>query len=78
MLLGRRFDERCVNLQRRGLMVTLAPAIGQEACSVGSVLPLDPAQTGSFLSTAKPLDSSFTGSRSSRRSSGTWAVHLDS
>jgi pyruvate dehydrogenase E1 component alpha subunit len=41
MLLGRRFDERCVNLQRRGLMVTLAPGIGQEACSVGSVLALD-------------------------------------
>jgi pyruvate dehydrogenase E1 component alpha subunit len=42
ILLGRRFDERCVNLQRRGLMVTLAPGIGQEACSVGSVMPLDP------------------------------------
>ena len=41
LLLGRRFDERCVNLQRRGLMVTLAPGIGQEACSVGSVIPLD-------------------------------------
>jgi len=41
MLLGRRFDERCVNLHRRGLMVTLAPGIGQEACSVGSVLALD-------------------------------------
>jgi pyruvate dehydrogenase E1 component alpha subunit len=41
ILLGRRFDERCVNLQRRGLMVTLAPGIGQEACSVGSVIPLD-------------------------------------
>lgn len=41
ILLGRRFDERCVNLQRRGLMVTLAPGIGQEACSVGSVMPLD-------------------------------------
>jgi pyruvate dehydrogenase E1 component alpha subunit len=41
MVLGRRFDERCVNLQRRGLMVTLAPGIGQEACSVGSVLSLD-------------------------------------
>jgi pyruvate dehydrogenase E1 component alpha subunit len=41
MLMGRRFDERCVNLQRRGLMVTLAPGIGQEACTVGSVLPLD-------------------------------------
>jgi pyruvate dehydrogenase E1 component alpha subunit len=44
MLLGRRFDERCVHLQRRGLMVTLAPGIGQEACSVGSVMPLDPAR----------------------------------
>jgi pyruvate dehydrogenase E1 component alpha subunit len=42
MLLGRRFDERCIQLQRRGLMVTLAPGIGQEACSVGSVLALEP------------------------------------
>lgn len=41
MLLGRRFDERCVHLQRRGVMVTLAPGIGQEACSVGSVMALD-------------------------------------
>jgi len=41
MLLGRRFDERRVNLQRRGLMVTLAPGIGQEACSVGSAMALD-------------------------------------
>jgi pyruvate dehydrogenase E1 component alpha subunit len=41
MLLGRRFDERCVNLQRRGLMVTLAPGIGQEACSVGSAMALE-------------------------------------
>jgi pyruvate dehydrogenase E1 component alpha subunit len=41
MLLGRRFDELCINLQRRGLMVTLAPGIGQEACSVGSALALD-------------------------------------
>lgn len=41
ILLGRRFDELCINLQRRGLMVTLAPGIGQEACSVGSVIALD-------------------------------------
>jgi pyruvate dehydrogenase E1 component alpha subunit len=41
ILLGRRFDELCINLQRRGLMVTLAPGIGQEACSVGSVMALD-------------------------------------
>ena len=41
MLLGRRYDELCIKLARRGLMVTLAPGIGQEACSVGSVLPLE-------------------------------------
>jgi pyruvate dehydrogenase E1 component alpha subunit len=41
MLLGRRFDELCIQLQRRGLMVTLAPGIGQEACSVGPELALD-------------------------------------
>lgn len=41
MLLGRRFDEHCIKLQRRGLMVTFAPGIGQEACSVGSVMALD-------------------------------------
>ena len=40
MLLGRRYDELCIKLARRGLMVTLAPGIGQEACGVGSVLPL--------------------------------------
>lgn len=41
MLLSRRFDERCISLQRRGLMVTLAPGIGQEACSVGSAMAID-------------------------------------
>ncbi len=41
MLLGRRFDELCIQLQRRGLMVTLAPGIGQEACSVGPSMALD-------------------------------------
>lgn len=41
ILLGRRFDELCINLQRRGLMITFAPGIGQEACSVGSVMALD-------------------------------------
>jgi pyruvate dehydrogenase E1 component alpha subunit len=41
MLLGRRFDEHCIKLQRRGLMVTFAPGIGQEACSVGSVMAMD-------------------------------------
>ena len=41
MLLGRLFDEHCIKLQRRGLLVTFAPGIGQEACSVGSVMALD-------------------------------------
>ena len=44
ILLGRRFDELCILLQRRGLMVTLAPGIGQEACSVGSAMALDRAR----------------------------------
>ena len=42
MLLGRRFDERCVSLQRQGRMVTLAPGIGQEAATVGAAMALDP------------------------------------
>jgi pyruvate dehydrogenase E1 component subunit alpha len=41
MLLGRRFDERCVSLQRQGRMVTLAPGIGQEAATVGAAMALD-------------------------------------
>lgn len=41
ILLGRRFDELCIKLQRRGLMVTFAPGIGQEACTVGTVMALD-------------------------------------
>ncbi len=41
MLKGRRFDERCVSLQRQGRMVTLAPGIGQEASTVGAAMALD-------------------------------------
>jgi pyruvate dehydrogenase E1 component alpha subunit len=41
ILLGRRFDELCIKLQRRGLMVTFAPGIGQEACTVGGVMAMD-------------------------------------
>ncbi len=41
MLLGRRFDERCVSLQRQGRMVTLAPGIGQEAATVGAAMAID-------------------------------------
>src|SRR6266568_256963 len=42
MLRGRRFDARCVSLQRQGRMVTLAPGIGQEAATVGAAMALDP------------------------------------
>jgi pyruvate dehydrogenase E1 component alpha subunit len=41
MLTGRRFDERCVSLQRQGRMVTLAPGVGQEAATVGAAMALD-------------------------------------
>jgi pyruvate dehydrogenase E1 component alpha subunit len=40
MLLARRFDERCVNLQRQGRMGTYAPCSGQEATQVGSAFAL--------------------------------------
>ncbi|WP_336021979.1 pyruvate dehydrogenase (acetyl-transferring) E1 component subunit alpha [Halobellus salinisoli] len=39
---ARRFDERAIALQRRGEIGTHAPAIGQEAAQVGSVLALEP------------------------------------
>ena len=42
MLLGRRFDERSISLQRQGRMVTLAPGIGQEAATVGAAMALTP------------------------------------
>lgn len=40
MLLGRRFDERLLNLQRQGRIGTFAPIKGQEASQVGAVAPL--------------------------------------
>jgi pyruvate dehydrogenase E1 component alpha subunit len=40
MLLGRRFDERMLRLQRQGRMGTFAPIRGQEAAQVGAVAPL--------------------------------------
>lgn len=43
MLRGRRFDERCVSLQRQGRMVTLAPGVGQEAATVGAAMAIDAA-----------------------------------
>ncbi len=40
MLLGRRFDERMLQLQRQGRIGTFAPIQGQEAAQVGIVGPL--------------------------------------
>ncbi len=36
MLLGRRFDERMLRLQRQGRIGTFAPVMGQEAANVGA------------------------------------------
>ncbi|MFZ0240046.1 MAG: pyruvate dehydrogenase (acetyl-transferring) E1 component subunit alpha [Desulfobacterales bacterium] len=40
MLLGRRFDERLLNLQRQGRIGTFPPITGQEAAQVGAVAVL--------------------------------------
>ncbi len=42
MLLGRRFDERMLNLQRQGRIGTFAPIKGQEASQLGAVAVLEP------------------------------------
>ena len=42
MVLGRRFDERLLNLQRQGRIGTFAPIKGQEAAQLGSVANLLP------------------------------------
>jgi pyruvate dehydrogenase E1 component alpha subunit len=42
MLLGRRFDERMVRLQRQGRIGTFAPIKGQEASQMGSAFALRP------------------------------------
>jgi pyruvate dehydrogenase E1 component alpha subunit len=42
MLLGRRFDERLLNLQRQGRIGTFAPIKGQEAAHLGPVAHLRP------------------------------------
>jgi len=41
MLLGRRFDERLLQLQRQGRMGTFAPIQGQEASQIGAVAALE-------------------------------------
>jgi pyruvate dehydrogenase E1 component alpha subunit len=40
MLVGRRFDERMLRLQRQGRIGTFAPIRGQEAAQIGAVAPL--------------------------------------
>jgi pyruvate dehydrogenase E1 component alpha subunit len=42
MVLGRRFDERLLSLQRQGRIGTFAPITGQEASQLGAVAPLIP------------------------------------
>ncbi len=42
MVLGRRFDERLLSLQRQGRIGTFAPITGQEASQLGAVAPLVP------------------------------------
>jgi pyruvate dehydrogenase E1 component alpha subunit len=42
MLLARRYDERCLKLQRQGRLLTFAPGSGQEAAQVGSASALRP------------------------------------
>lgn len=41
MVLGRRFDERQLNLQRQGRLGTFPPIIGQEASQLGAVAALE-------------------------------------
>jgi pyruvate dehydrogenase E1 component alpha subunit len=57
MLLGRRFDERLLNLQRQGRIGTFPPITGQEASQVGAVAVLRDADwmVPSFRETAAEL-----------------------
>jgi pyruvate dehydrogenase E1 component alpha subunit len=57
MLLGRRFDERLLNLQRQGRIGTFPPITGQEAAQLGAVAPIRPDDwlVPSFRETAAEL-----------------------
>jgi pyruvate dehydrogenase E1 component alpha subunit len=57
MLLGRRFDERMLSLQRQGRIGTFAPTTGQEAAQVGSAAVLRPTDwmVPSFRETAAQI-----------------------
>jgi pyruvate dehydrogenase E1 component alpha subunit len=57
MLLGRRFDERLLSLQRQGRIGTFPPITGQEASQLGAVALLQPSDwfVPSFRETAAEL-----------------------
>jgi len=57
MVLGRRFDERLLNLQRQGRVGTFAPITGQEASQLGTVAVLQASDwfVPSFRETAAEL-----------------------
>ncbi len=57
MLLGRRFDERMLSLQRQGRVGTFAPIAGQEASQLGAVAVLRPSDwlVPAFRETAAEL-----------------------
>ena len=57
MLLGRRFDERMLSLQRQGRVGTFAPISGQEASQLGAVAALHPSDwlVPAFRETAAEL-----------------------
>jgi pyruvate dehydrogenase E1 component alpha subunit len=42
MVLGRRFDERQLSLQRQGRLGTFPPILGQEASQIGAIAALEP------------------------------------
>lgn len=41
MVLTRVFDQKCLNMQRQGRVLTYAPSLGQEAAQIGSVSALE-------------------------------------
>jgi pyruvate dehydrogenase E1 component alpha subunit len=69
MLLGRRFDDRLLNLQRQGRMGTFAPITGQEASQFGAVVLLRPSdwfvpsfrETGAELWRGRSMESVILG-----------------
>jgi pyruvate dehydrogenase E1 component alpha subunit len=69
MVLGRRFDDRLLNLQRQGRMGTFAPITGQEAAQFGAVALLRPSdwfvpsfrETGAELWRGRSMESVILG-----------------